>query len=623
MIMKKNYIKIMAAAASLLLFACCQENEIEIGGEPGVVGENTIAFAIGKTQTRAASVSASELAEQGAIIPIGTDENGRQFVLEESIIDLNSPITRGTPVYTENVFNVYPTLYAHSALEDIKVGGDIFTYNESTTYYTSIQYGTNIWDKGEPVTVNGNSTKQLKFWMYMPSNITKYGVTFGENPFGGATSGAQTISFSYVSHGTAEEQADIIFSARAITEEEYNSNDKVADVLFHHALTGVKFAIGNDTDDDVRITSVAFSGLHTSASCVVTPRMEKQSSGSEEGEETAVEYAYIDNPTGDHSSTDDATVHWTLPTTAVTKALTATFTKTVDFVDGGSFKDGDVSKGKYPASFAAAGNTNNLNDGNATQTFWLIPQPMTDNVKLTITYKIGNGSENTWTVDFGSALGDVTWKAGQIRTYTIKVDEVNVKIEDEVTIAADQTTNYTDDKGNTHTIYGGTKSGIAITNTGNTDAFMRVAITGQWVDENGAPVFSFTDFTQQDIIQEIASWYNDQFGTGDGHFGVFDGLVGYTKNNKSGVGNEGWVKGNDGYYYYTTKVAPSATTGTAPFNSYTVTLANVPKIKVAGALQDVHFVMEVSTQAISAKKLDGSDYNWYEAWENATDYDPR
>ena len=114
-----------------------------------------------------------------------------------------------------------------------------------------------------------------------------------------------------------------------------------------------------------------------------------------------------------------------------------------------------------------------------------------------------------------------------------------------------------------------------------------------------------------------------QFGAGNGHFGVFDGLVGYTKNGKDGTGNTGWVKGKDGYYYYTTKVAPGATTGTAPFNSYTVTLANVPKIKVAGALQEVHFVMEVSTQAISAKTLTGGDYNWYDAWNSATGYDPR
>ena len=612
-IMKKNYLKIMATAASVLLLVCCQENEFDLNGPAGLVGDNTIGFALnGGAETRSA-VSVSDIAKKGATVTLGSSESGVQFVLEESIIDLNAPVTRGTPVYTENVVDLYDGKMAvKSVLSKETSGIDIYTYDDPSKCYVK-SYGENIWAKGTDAGTADNPDKQLKFWMYMPTDISDYGVTLGNNAFGEAN-GKQTITFDYDSPETVAKQADIIFSARAITESEYNANNKVADVLFHHALTGVKFAIGNEAKDNVTITSVTFNGLHTSASCVVTPRKELQPGD-------GGVYAYQDNPTGDHSSTEDATVHWTLPTNPVTKEISATFTKTVDFAKGaGTFKEGDVSKGKYPASFSAAGNTNNLNDGNATQTFWLIPQTLTNGVTLTIAYTV-NGVEDTWTVNFGEVLGS-TWKAGQLRTYTIKVDEVNVKIEDEVTIASDQTTSYTDDKGNTHTIYGGTKSGIVITNTGNTDAFIRVAITGQWVDADGAPVFSFTDFTQQDIIQEIASWYNDQFGTGDGHFGVFDGLVGYTKNNKSGAGNDGWVKGNDGYYYYTTKVAPSATTGTAPFNSYTVTLANVPKIKVAGALQDVHFVMEVSTQAISAKKLDGSDYTWTEAWTNALGNNP-
>ena len=614
--MKKNYLKIMATAASVLLLVCCQENEFDLNGPAGLVGDNTIGFALnGGAETRSA-VSVSDIAKKGATVTLGSSESGIQFVLEESIIDLNAPVTRGTPVYTENVVDLYEGKMAvKSVLSKETSGIDIYTYDDPSKCYVK-SYGENIWAKGTDAGTPDNPDKQLKFWMYMPTDISDYGVTLGNNAFGEAN-GKQTITFDYVSPETAAEQADIIFSARAITESEYNANNKVADVLFHHALTGVKFAIGNDAKDNVTITSVTFNGLHTSASCVVTPRKELQPGD-------GGVYAYQDNPTGDHSSTEDATVHWTLPTTPVTKGISATFTKTVDFAkpaEGqttGSFE----SKGKYPASFSAAGNTNNLNDGDATQTFWLIPQTLSDDVTLTIEYTV-NGTEDTWTVNFGEALGSI-WKAGQLRTYTIKIDQVNVKIEDTVTIGDGQTDTYTDNTGATHTIYGGTKSGITITNTGNTDAFIRAAITGQWVDANGAPVFSFTDFGDEDgdIIKEIDSWYNDQFGTGTGKFGVFEGLVGYTKNGKSGAGNTGWVKGKDGYYYYTTKVAPNAATGTSVFNSYTVTLANVPRIKVAGALQEVHFVMEISTQAISAKQLDGSDYDWNVAWNNALGYDP-
>ncbi len=613
--MKKSYIKIMAAAASVFLFACCQENEIGLNDPAGTVGENSIAFAIGSPSTRSA-VAVSDITEQGAIISLGTDENGTSFYLEESVIDLNSPVTRGTPVYTENVVTMYPKLYAHSALDGRVTGCDTVSY--VSPYYTSVNFNENIWKYGDEVTVDGKKTQQLKFWMYMPYNMSKkdYITSTPAFTFGGEESGAQTISFGYKSPATAAEQDDIIFSARAVTEAEYNTNEKVVDVLFHHALTGVKFAIANPEAEGITITGVSFTGLSDNGNCVVTPTTEGNPG------------VYQDVAT-EYSSQKDGVVEWKSLGVTPNYTISATFTGTTTFAKPaqgektGSF----TSKGEYPESFSAAGNENNLNDGDATQTFWLIPQTLTENVKLTIVYYVGDVKEenkNEWTVDFGTALANPTWKAGQIRTYTIKVDEVNVKIEDAVTIGQGQTDTYTDNTGATHTIYGGTKSGITITNTGNTDAFIRAAITGQWVDANGAPVFSFTDFGDEDgdIIKEIDSWYNDQFGTGTGKFGVFEGLVGYTKNGKSGAGNTGWLKGKDGYYYYTTKVAPNAATGTSVFNSYTVTLANVPKIKVAGALQEVHFVMEISTQAISAKQLDGSDYDWDVAWNNALGYDP-
>lgn len=577
-IMKKNYIKFMAVVALVLVSGCSQENEIG-GGDSIEFGKNTIVFTMGKPSTRSA-VALSDVAKQGEIIPLGTDETGTSFYLEESVIDLNAPITRGTPAYTENVGALYTSFAAKSELsptDDV----DLFTNTEGTYKWTNT-FKKNIWE-------NNNT---LHFWMYMPTDMTSNGVSNLAYP-------EEQITFDYESPATAEEQQDILFSYQELEKGTYE-----ATALFHHALTGVKFRLGN-TESNISISSITFNDLITEGSCTVTPRQEST--------------GYVDDIT-EFSSGDGSTVVWNLVSSGQEvrgDVSSGTFDGTVNFNTGGSFGENLP----YPESFAKNNNDKNLNKSDGSQTFWLIPQTISGVVKLTIAYTDAYG-DHTWTVDFGTVLNGVEWKAGQIRTYTIRIDDVNVKIEDTVTIGSDQTTTYTDDKGNTHTIYGGTKEGIAITNTGNTDAFIRVAITGQWVDENGAPVFSFTDFTQSDIIQEIASWYNDQFGDGDGDFGVFEGLVGYTKNGKTGSGNAGWVKGNDGYYYYTTKVAPNATTGTAPFTSYTVDLDNVPRIKVAGALQDVHFVMEVSTQAISAKKLDGSDYAWNEAWENALGEDP-
>ena len=590
--MKKIYIA-LAVLGTALLSSCIQEKSFKDAN----IGENDIVITLqGAPATRTSEMG---LVQKGATIELAASEDGHNIFLEETIEDLNSawaPATKGTPAYTENLGVLYKNnmgVYASGLGDATYETMDDDVYARKEDHGTGEGWRYNHTYDSDPW-VAGNHD----FYFRMPA--TANGVTYPLK-YGKSNDGL-TITFQYTSPTKAADQQDIIFAARNIGKEEYLASlPNGAPVLFNHALSGVKFAIANP--DEAMITSVEFTGLKGTGTCTITP------SGETNNSDTDV-----------HSSA--TAVDWGTPTVVSGAKYTATFDKVVNYNTGKFAKNGN-----YPDSFKGAGSaqTNNLNDEDATQTFWFIPQAMTNDVKLHIvyTYKEVEGEVD---IDFGKELlkhnANTYWYAGQLRTYTIRVDEVNVKIEDTVTIAQDQTTTYTDDHSDVHTIYGGTKSGIKITNTGNTDAFIRAAITGQWVDENGAPVFSFTDFTVADIIQEIDSWYNDQFGTGTGHFGVFDGLVGYTKNDKTGAGNDGWVKGNDGYYYYTTKVAPNATTGTPVFNTYTVTLANVPKIKVAGALQEVHFVMEISAQAISAKQLDGSDYTWNAAWTNALGKDP-
>lgn len=597
--MKKTYIALAVLAMAAL--AGCQETEFN-SNEIYIPKEGEVLLRVSKSDKTTKSADfRSEV--KGATISLGTADNGTDYVLEETITRLDdimyAPATKGTPAYTENFSDLYggfnAAVYKNGSVFE---ADGAFTEVDKDNLIYKRQYPNSIWDK------KTEGAPNLYFFLRTPADyIDANTLDEDNNPTLTYDPSDGSISFSYTSPATASAQKDMLFTSRPLTSvDEFNdyfikANEGLP-VLFHHALTGVKFAIAADVKDKVTITGVKFTGLADGGECVVSPKMEN------------IEYTDV---TDDYSSASVSIWDPEKLTFGGTE-FSQTFSGVVSYESAGT------GKAHFGESFYLAGNNNNLNDANASETFWFIPQAMTDDVKLTIYY----GDNDEWTIDFGTTLKNknVTWKAGELHTYTIRIDDVNVKIEDSVTIGEGQTTTYTDDKGNTHTIYGGTKNGISITNTGDTDAFIRAAITGQWVDADGAPVFSFTDFTVQDIIQEIASWYNDQFGTGNGHFGVFDGLVGYTKNGKTGAGNTGWVKGNDGYYYYNTKVAPGATTGTALFNSYTVTLASVPKIKVAGALQEVHFVMEISTQAISAKKLDGSDYTWNVAWDNALGYDP-
>ena len=578
-VMKKNYIKILAAAA-LVLLSACQMNEI--GNDNPALGENVVAFSVGGDNTRSSAV-ATPVPEKGVVINLGSDGNGHQFYLEESVIDLNSPATRGTPAYTENVVTLYEgKMFAHSEL-----GDDTYEYDDATQCYIK-SYGQNIWEVADP----------LNFWMYMP--VTLPGVD-GDPTFA-TTSGKQTISFSYKSPATADTQADMVFAARSVSEEQYNANNKIADVLFQHALTGVKFAIGNLDDDieenSISISKITFKGLVDAGNCVVTPT-------DESGKYKDVKDVYSSQATG--------VVAWTPADTLANKdGVYAEYDGLTTFAQPSEGNGSFDNNGEYPASFAAKSNVNNLNDGDATKTFWLIPQTMTDNVKLTINYSFGGDDSYEWTIDFGKALKNVEWKPGQLRTYTIRIDEVNVMIEDDVTVVeADPVKiTYTHPETGATTDYfldsykGSKKEHVTITNTGNTDAYIRAAIVGQWLDPQGDPVFGFTDYTAGKVVL-VDSWYQDQFVTGAQRHGKFEGLPG-TK----------WVKGDDGYYYYTEIVPAGEDVPNDLFTSYTV--GDVPGVAIAGEAPQIYFRLEIATQAISAKKLDGSDYTPYTAaWSNA------
>ena len=81
---------------------------------------------------------------------------------------------------------------------------------------------------------------------------------------------------------------------------------------------------------------------------------------------------------------------------------------------------------------------------------------------------------------------------------------------------------------------------------------------------------------------------------------------------------------DDGYYYYKLAVAPDATTS-ALFDSYTV--GTMPRAQIAaeeGVNTDMHFTLEIATQAISANGINGEvlkdasgNDDWASAWANA------
>ena len=589
--MKKTYFAFAVLSMAALLVSC-QENEFNENAYIPEKGDIVFRLANGSKDTKS-----SDATVKGVTMDLGTID-GTNLFLEETVTRLDQvtygPETKGTPAYTENFTDLYGDFKAAAFKSS---GGTFETSAFDDGVFEKVSGSEiDIWKRKY-----GDLDENLPLFFFLRAPYDNESTTAGVGKVSGLTYSTSdgSISFSYTSPATATAQEDLLFTSRKVESAEYEAlQDKSTGipVLFHHALTGVKFAIANPDGGyndgkthSITITKVEFSGLVNSGSCVITPRKENG------GYEDVI---------GDHSSggTNKTTV-WTLGTG--TGTFSQEFT-TTDFI---SYEQGTgksfANNGEYPESFAAAGNENNLNDGDATKTFWFIPQTMTANVKLTVTFTIDGVAQTPVPIDFGSILGNVTWEAGELRTYTLHIDDVNVKIEDTVDL---KKTTITDGENSYDDYKGSTKADVVITNTGNTDAFIRAAIVGQWLDRNGDPVFGFTDELLN--LKLVESWYEDQFVYGNHIHGEFKGLVGY---DEEYTGD--WVKGDDGYYYYTkvVKAGESIPEDDPLFTSYTV--GELPDSELAGVPNhDLYFVLEVANQAISAKKVDGSYYTMAEAW---------
>jgi hypothetical protein len=600
--MKKIYYFAMAVLGAVTMVSCVKD--IEDNNNPlAHIGENSVTFSISSSATTRAG-NEDVAVTRGVTIPLGKVEDGPALCLEETVTDLDAvaPITRGTPAYTENAGVLYAnklTVYSPDGsfgeatfenMDDSQIEGGGWRY-----FHT---YAADPWPDGT-----------AKFYLRMPETMT--GVTFGEDAY--TTAGA--ITFTYTSPATAAAQQDILFAYTTMDKATYKANHSTngMPVLFNHALTGVKFAIGNDEDDitnnKIAIKGISIIGLKDNGTCTITPRA-----------------------TGTHVSA--AAARWDANT----------LTTTLDSLYSGAYnsapitygsEEGQVAdfgeNGTYPDSFASAGNEDNLGSADGSQTFWLIPQAIDANVKLGIKYTFAE-KEYYGILDFGAALAaastsTIEWKAGQLRTYTIRVDEVNVKIADTVVPTATPNTTLIslitgepilDEHGDEikFIAYGGTKSAVTITNTGNTDSFIRAALIGQWLDKDGNPVFGFTDYTAGKVVL-VDSWYQDQFVSHKGLHGWFVDLPGYRNDNK-GIDNDeevnNWIL-IDGYYYYKNKVSAGQAVPDDLFTSYTVGLN--PAVVVAGEVKDVYFTLEIATQAVTAKNPTGGDYSLSEAWSKA------
>ena len=577
--MKKIYIA-MAVLGTVSLISCEREKPFE---ELSPIGENGVAFTInGETSTRAAELGVE--VRKGVTLPLGTDDAGNSYFLKEEIMELNpSPATKGAPAYTVNVGNLYTTMGVYA---------DAGNFGGNATFEVMDQYA----HEGTPNDPNNedgwryrhnysadpwpdNETK-VNFFLHMPANATNVTDLSYAN---------QKIAFNYTSPAKGSDQQDILFAHTSISKNDHNGYlPNGAPVLMYHALTGVKFRSGSSNQGQTKtiITKVVLTGLNDKGKGTFDPSTNTVTWDGLEALLGSFSLDYENTPWSATANEDN----------------TITYEKDTENPENNQFGD----------SWYKAAADKNLNDEDGSLTFWLIPQTITENVELKVTFRVKTantqqGTEITHTIKLGEKLGNVQWKAGQLRTYTLDPKDVDVDIFDQMSNLK--------------------KSNLEVTNTGNVDEYVRVMLMGNWygwlpdqdptTDEPSIMVGYKTSDINDDTMVDNWFFRSTPFGNG------FDDTF------KMGVpanGNE-WIRGTGSYYYWPHVIGAGeklSSTSTL-FKSYDLDPTWIPTIwiPVGGTRQEaqgVHLVFECAVQAIGAKKPDGTgNYaTCWEAWSAAT-----
>ena len=236
--MKKVYYFAWAVLMMAAL-AGCRTTEKEYATYTAKKGE--VVFRLAQSNTRSSEAITTV---QGVTIPVGDDGMGNQLFLEETITRLDGiyeePATKGTPAYTENFADLYGDFKA-AAFRTIGSGFESSAFDDGIFE----KVGTSLWKRGYADKLNDEHFP-LYFFMRAPYDLEGTAV---KNLKYNTSNGSITFDYDGSSLTSASAQKDLLFTSRLVDEDEYDdfvktSKDTPAGipVLFHHALTGIKFA---------------------------------------------------------------------------------------------------------------------------------------------------------------------------------------------------------------------------------------------------------------------------------------------------------------------------------------------------------------------------------------------
>lgn len=557
--MRKFFSISMIATAALLAAACVHEPE---GGKPDTpAGSNVITVVLGGDEATTKAIAATPVME-----PIDfSEETGVDgLVLTETVSSLDEyyyPVevaeTKATPVYTENFDALYATDFAGTAYDPSTANGgkygdafSPFLGDNGTVKFTKTAGNTYSYNYGAENTgigwnIHWPESGQLHYFFQAPYSYTK---TFSPEflPSG-------KIVFDYVDPvepasgviaNAATSQKDILFTSKLVDKpaEGYVNEHNI---LLYHALTAVKFKFGN-VDQEVKtiITKVTIKGLYSTGHCEITPNY------------TDANTSAGDNPSNHNANTSDNA------TKSPKCSVWSNRGGTVDYSQ--TFTSDNVNFTTENTSFGSSfydGNSNlrNMNASDGSETLFLVPQDFSETGKeIVVDFTIDDKPYQR------SVVLKANWKAGELHTYTLTVNKVDVGIKDEMNEAKTE------------------KTGVTLTNTGNVTAYLRATTAIAWYYGYGE---------NATIVAPYA-----------GH-GKFLGLAPKDEN-----GNVVWIEGEDGYFYYRYPIMPGRSTDYSLFNKFTA-----PTVSEEGPFPHAHLELKILLQGVqydSDKSKDRVEKAW-------------
>ena len=379
--------------------------------------------------------------------------------------DGETSLTRGTPVFTENLGTFAATTYAAlTSTTGTTVYNDVWSNMKDAEFTRGTGDKKNVWSheytNNERWPENGDLTFFMRYPIIATEDLASYARQDGKN----VIKFSEYMTPAIDADNSAELQTDIVFATATLNEGNKSTANKL---LFYHPFCGVKFKIGT-LPEGVTITGVTLEGVYATGDCVITPYYGNEA---DYGKQNS-------NTDGGASTKSDACVAWS------NLDNPSTFNQSFTADDAKPELDDEL----FPEGFADAGtmkpNEGQLNTTTLSKTFNLIPQTFSSERKLTMTIDFSvNGSPMQRSVE----VDGIEWKAGHLYTYTINCAEnLDVTVTDEVS--------------------GNVKSNVVITNTGNTSGYIRAAVTAYWQKEiNG-----------EDVIVKNCDYTNEGTLTGPG-----------------------------------------------------------------------------------------------------------